>query len=124
MLKYLAKRLLFFVPTLFAISLITFIISINAPGDPVESMLNKNSGDGQSSEKLAQSGDYKSLRHELGFDLPVFYFSISNASSCDTLYKIGNASQRAVLERMCFTHGNWKDVLHYYVALNGLESDL
>ena len=38
MLKYIIKRILTFIPMLIAISLIAFIISINAPGDPVERM--------------------------------------------------------------------------------------
>ena len=39
MLKYLFKRLLIFIPTMVAITLVAFVISINAPGDPVEIML-------------------------------------------------------------------------------------
>ena len=36
MLKYTIKRLLVFIPMMIAISLIAFIISINAPWDPVD----------------------------------------------------------------------------------------
>ena len=36
MFKYVIKRVLTFMPMLIAISLLSFIISINAPGDPVE----------------------------------------------------------------------------------------
>ena len=36
MLKYTTQRILTFIPMLIAISLLSFIISINAPGDPVE----------------------------------------------------------------------------------------
>ena len=70
MLKYIAKRLIIFIPTLIAISLLTFVISINAPGDPVEAMLNKNSG-GEGNQTSRQGGEiaYVNLRHELGFDL-------------------------------------------------------
>jgi len=122
MLKYILKRVFIFIPTLFFISLITFIISINAPGDPVESMLNKNSGgDGQGSQKIATEKAYISLRHQYGFDLPVFYFSISNASSCDTLNQISKQSHRNNLERLSFQYGNWDDVAHYYKQLRDFE---
>lgn len=125
MLKYIAKRLLIFTPTLVAISLITFIISINAPGDPVESMLNKNSGgEGQLSDKIAQEKSYVELRHLMGLDLPVFYFAVTNATFSDALYKISNAGHRATLERMAFQHGNWKDVENYYASLKDLEVQL
>ena len=54
MLKYILKRLLIFIPTLIAISLLTFIISQKAPGDPVENMLNRNQGgEGQAATKIA-----------------------------------------------------------------------
>ena len=36
MLKYILKRLLIFIPTLFVIALATFYLSVNVPGDPVE----------------------------------------------------------------------------------------
>jgi peptide/nickel transport system permease protein len=125
MLRYIAKRLLIFIPTLIAISLITFIISINAPGDPVESMLNKNGGDeGQLSQKQAEENAYNELRHRLGFDLPVFYFSFSNATFCDTLYKISNANHRTTLEHIAFNFGNWKNVVRYYSSLKTFESEL
>ena len=39
MLKYIFKRILIFIPTLIIITLLGFIISINAPGDPVERMM-------------------------------------------------------------------------------------
>ena len=50
MLKYTLKRLLAFIPMIIAISLIAFIISINAPGDPVES-LTKAAGNEGGAEK-------------------------------------------------------------------------
>jgi peptide/nickel transport system permease protein len=124
MFKYIVKRLLYFIPTLIAISIITFIISVNAPGDPVESMLNKSSGEGQLSENLAYEASYSELRHRLNLDLPLFYFSINSASSCDTLFKINNMSHRAVLERMAFTYGDWKDVSRYYLSIKNLEASL
>ena len=43
MLQYITKRILTFIPMTTAISLIAFIISINAPGDPVE-RLTKSAG--------------------------------------------------------------------------------
>ncbi len=125
MLKYIVRRLFIFIPTLFAISLITFVISINSPGDPVEMMLNKNSGgDGQLAEKLSSEKTYNELRHKLGFDLPVFYFSITNATYCDTLYKISNSSHRAVLEHLSFIIGNNAAVMHYYKVVNNLELEI
>lgn len=125
MLQYILKRVLIFIPTLIVISLLTFLISINAPGDPVDTMLNKNAGgDGQSSDKLATEKAYDNLRHKLGLDLPFFYFSFTNATYPDTLYKISKANHRETLERISYTYGNWPDVATYYLDIRQLEMAL
>lgn len=125
MLKYIFKRILIFIPTLLIISLVTFVISINAPGDPVESMLNKSAGgEGQASQKLATEKAYNELRHQLGLDLPVFYFTFTNKTYPDTLHKISKISHRTNLERLSFEYGNWELVQNYYRLLINLENTL
>ncbi|MEO6883572.1 MAG: ABC transporter permease subunit [Bacteroidia bacterium] len=126
MLKYVLKRVLIFIPTILAISLLTFIISINAPGDPVDSMLNKNSsgGEGQVADKLSNEKAYIDLRHKLGLDLPLFYFSITNATASDTLYKVPKASRRVNLDRLSYMYGNWSDVSKYYGQIQKFENAL
>lgn len=39
MLKYIIKRLFWFVPTLFAVTIIGFLLLAAAPGDPVNMMI-------------------------------------------------------------------------------------
>ncbi|HTB05676.1 MAG TPA: ABC transporter permease [Bacteroidia bacterium] len=118
MLKYITKRILIFIPTLIVISLITFIISVNAPGDPVETILNKKQGEsGQSIKGLVNDATYISLRHKLGLDLPVFYFSITNATASDTLYKIAKVNVRDNYAHISFIYGNWPLVARYYGAV-------
>ncbi len=125
MLKYILKRLLIFIPTLIAISLLTFVISINAPGDPVETMLNQGGGgDGRSGEKLASEKTYEAKRHELGFDLPLFYFSLTNATFPDTLHRISKKAHRETLQRLSYEYGEWENVSSYYHTLRALESKL
>ena len=126
MLKYVLKRILIFIPTLIAVSLITFVISTNAPGDPIDGMLTKNQGGegGQASQRLATEKAYNSLRHELGFDRPVFYFTFTNATYCDTLYKIPKANRRTTLERLAYAYGNWQDVSKYYLSIRNFENDV
>jgi peptide/nickel transport system permease protein len=125
MLKYITKRTLIFIPTLIAISLITFLISINAPGDPVETILNKKSGEsGQSSKGLVDETAYISLRHKLGLDLPLFYFSLTNATSCDTLYRIAKVEVRENLQHISFNYGNWPLVANYYGTIKKFTQGL
>ncbi len=125
MLKYIVKRLLIFIPTLIAISLLTFVISINAPGDPVETMLNQSvGGDGMSGEKLANEKSYIDKRKELGFDLPLFYFAFTNATYPDTLYKIPKKLHRDNLQRLSYEYGVWNNVSNYYLALRNFENSI
>jgi len=122
MLKYTIKRVLTFIPMLIAISLIAFIISINAPGDPVE-RLSKAAGNEGSAEQ--QSGASKKIKQELrkklGLDLPIFYLSISDLASSDTLYKIQDKYHKANLEELTHQSGNWQAVSDYYNQLLSLQ---
>jgi len=118
MFKYALKRILTFIPMLIAISLIAFIISINAPGDPVE-RLSKAAGNEGSAEK--QSGASKKIKQELrkklGLDLPIFYLSITDLSSCDTLYRVQDRYHKENLESLTHQSGNWEAVSDYYTTL-------
>jgi peptide/nickel transport system permease protein len=127
MLKYIIKRILIFIPTLIAISLITFVISINAPGDPVDTILNKKSGGeaGQAANKNAvDESAYISLRHKLGLDLPLFYCSLTNATNSDTLYRIPKADVRSNLEHLSYIYGNWPYIASYYSVIKGFAAAL
>ena len=57
MLKYTIKRLLVFIPMMIAISLIAFIISINAPGDPVDRLTKAAGNEGGAEETGAAKQD-------------------------------------------------------------------
>ncbi len=125
MFQYILKRLLLFFPTLIAISFLTFFISINAPGDPVEIMLNRiESNESHGAQKSAEEKDYNELRHTLGLDLPVFYFSLTDATVSDTLYKIPKIVHRQTLKRLSNEYGSWENVSEYYKSLQLLEMSL
>jgi peptide/nickel transport system permease protein len=59
--RYLAKRLLLFLPTLFGTLTLVFFLIHLVPGDPVEVMLGET----------ASGADKETLRRELGLDLPL-----------------------------------------------------
>ena len=122
MFKYAIKRILTFIPMLIAISLLSFVISINAPGDPVE-RLSKAAGNEGSAEK--QSGASKKIKQELrkklGLDLPIFYFSVTDLASSDTLYRIQDKYHKKNLEALTHQSGNWRAVSDYYNALLKLQ---
>src|SRR5260370_2576135 len=63
MLGFVARRLLYLVPVLVAVSLLTFLIASLLPGDLASVML----GDQATPEKVA------ALRHDMGLDQPVWW---------------------------------------------------
>ena len=121
---YILKRILIFIPTLFIISLLTFILIAAAPGDPADTMLNRSSSEGQATDKLATDRSYRELRHKLGLDLPIFYFSFTNAAQSDTLIRIPTLNHREMLDRMVYNHGNWPQIETYYHELKQLEFEI
>lgn len=81
MIQYTIRRLLWMVPTLLAIALFSFWISIEAPGDPVERLM-QFSDDGSGSANQARTEQLKEQwRERLGLNKPLFYASITPAQS-------------------------------------------
>ena len=81
MFKYILTRILYFIPTLFIITLLTFLLSQAAPGDPVETRLQggmQGAQGGGMSEKQAGEKAYIEMSKKLGLDLPAFYFSLNS----------------------------------------------
>lgn len=82
MLSYVLKRILWFIPTLFAVTIIGFILLANAPGDPVNILSNSAKASGNIEEQKTF------WRKKLGLDLPLFYFSVTTLAEPDTLYRV------------------------------------
>ena len=122
MFKYVIKRVLTFMPMLIAISLLSFIISINAPGDPVERLSKAAGSEGSAEQQSGASKKIKEeLRKKLGLDLPIFYFSITDLASSDTLYKVQDKYHKVNLEELTHQSGNWQEVSDYYASLLQLQ---
>lgn len=119
MIRYIIKRLLLFIPTLFVISLLAFVISVKAPGDPVEILSGSGAQGGNSNQKMSKV-QKDSIRTRLGLDLPLFYFSLATQADSDTLYKITDKSHRNVLDRLTRRYGNWSLVSEWYIGLQAM----
>ena len=106
MTTYLVKRLLWFIPGVFIITLLAFAISVNAPGDPLavyKSELDKIDTENREQEALI----VQQWRQKLGLDLPVFYLSLSSLSSPSASLTANlSAEERIALKRLSFVSGN------------------
>jgi len=125
MLRYIAKRILLFVPTLVIITVIGFAISVNAPGDPVERMMTAAGSGGEvGTQSASQIEQKKYWKQKLGLDLPLFYFSLAKFSYPDTLYRIYDKNEREALGRLLDQYGNWEQISVYYQRMNTLYTSL
>jgi peptide/nickel transport system permease protein len=105
MLGYVLKRILWFVPTLFAVTIIGFILLANAPGYPVNILSNGAKASGNIEEQKTF------WRKKLGLDLPLFYFSITTLSEPDTLYKVYDEQQLKIIKEDLKENGGYKNYI-------------
>jgi peptide/nickel transport system permease protein len=117
MLKYIARRLLVAIPTLFAILLITFAISRNVPGDPIFLEMDAQFREGRNISPERRNQEYARLSHEKGLDLPLFYLGMSSMAEPDTLHRIMFMGDRKNLAEMVNLYGDWPQIETYYHSL-------
>lgn len=97
------------------------MLSVSVPGDPVEQMLSSNTESGSVQNAMASEQAYIKKRKELGLDLPVFYFSLSNEATPKDLHLIPKKFHRNNLSRLIAKYGNWPLIDQYYESIKKLE---
>lgn len=117
--NYLLKRLLWSIPTLFAVVIIGFVLLVYSPGDPLETVI----GISADEDPLNPNSQYiekqkKDWEEKLGLNLPLFYVTIQSASLPDTLYKIGNKKEKETIRTLCLLTGKPSQVMAYRKLLN------
>ena len=118
MFQYIVKRILIFIPTFFAISLIIFGLSKMAPGDPVNLMISDGpQGSAGNQTLLSVEENYLIKAKKLGLDKPAFYFSFTSAAYPKDLYKIVKSEHRNLVSRLISVYGNSEAVKAYYQQL-------
>jgi peptide/nickel transport system permease protein len=123
MLKYLLRRLLIIVPTMFAIMSLSFMISRNTPGDIVATIASSDAADQHSSFRTREDGqrEYQRVKTDLGLDGPVFYVSMKSIAYPDTMHRILRRNEKRGLQRLIARYGNWEEISNYYHAVCRLE---
>ncbi|HAE14436.1 MAG TPA: hypothetical protein DCG24_09390, partial [Bacteroidetes bacterium] len=117
--KVLLRRLLFFLPTLVVISLLSFLISISAPGDPVDRLLPTAGTSGETglvSKRIME--ERQAMRHRLGLDLPAFYLSVSSLSMAAEMPDFQNPEEEEAWRRLTQLCGNAKAATNVYQAFD------
>jgi len=118
MIKKVFHRILIFIPTILLISLLAFIISVNAPGDPVEKLVIAMGQDGASNQNQSTNLAAKNkIRKSLGLDRPLFYVGLGTVADCDTLYRIIDRQERDALEVLNREVGDWGLLMEFNVLV-------
>ncbi len=108
---------------LLAISLMAFIININAPGNPVDNIATTLDNSAVNASQATNQNKKAEIRHNLGLDQPVFYFSISSLADSDTLYRVTEKAYRENLNRLTDKYGNWEAISSFYKSCIKLKND-
>jgi peptide/nickel transport system permease protein len=117
MLKFILKRVFFFIPTWLAISVVVFQLSQCTSGDPVAIRLQNDDEKSNSNANL-----YEQTARQMGYDKPTFYVSITSKAYPDTLYKILRKDQRTALENLINQYGNWREISAYHHSIKSFLS--
>ena len=114
---YFLRRLLYLPLSLLLLSLLCFLLIRLAPGDPVRQRMSAEGMRSTGQDPVAYARNYRQVASELGYDLPPFYFVVTNAAIPDTLYRIVESEHRSTVTTLAQRYGDWQAVQHYYHTL-------
>jgi peptide/nickel transport system permease protein len=122
--RYLGRKLLILLPSLFIITSLVFVFQKAAfeqtsfsTGEE-EASLRPGAVSTKTSEQVRRQ-----YWHKTGQDLPVFYLSVRTWAEPDTLYRVWSARDRSFLRKMLQAYGHWPTIHAYYQSLLALEND-
>ncbi|QMU30642.1 ABC transporter permease [Adhaeribacter radiodurans] len=117
MLRYVLKRLLLVLPTLWIICSLVFILSKVVPGTCQDWQQGEI---GQTLDQVESPGRTNNPEPIV----PLFYFSIRSQAEPDTLYRVQPETHRLFLKSLILTYGNWPAIATFYHTLAALEKQL
>lgn len=121
MIKYSVKRLLFFIPSVFFISVLCFVLLRSMPGDVVDSVIRAQTDERSLSQKEIFSKKYREKAAELGMDLPSFYVELSSLATPRHLSYEWNPVRKKVIAALISETGNSKTAEAWYNDVENIE---
>ncbi len=119
MLAFVLKRGIWFLPTLFIITIVAFGLSKMAPGDPVYLYMEGSSGNLPDNRKVRERM-YVETKKKLELDYPAFYFSFQPKAYPDTLYRLLTKDERTTARMLVAQFGDWPSIQNYLQELENL----
>ncbi|HNR19754.1 MAG TPA: ABC transporter permease [Bacteroidia bacterium] len=119
MLRFLLKRIFFFLPVLAVVVLLAFGLSSLAPFNPLDKILESEKSTSGGSVPVGQL-QKKFWIEKLGLDLPLFYFAVKPLSYSSSLEKIYNKEDKEFVQRLINEYGNTTSAVSFCEKLNQL----
>ncbi|HWF45332.1 MAG TPA: ABC transporter permease [Candidatus Kapabacteria bacterium] len=110
MIQYIIRRILLFIPTLFAITVISFIITRMAPGDPAELKAGAGGEGGQRANQQINEQIIKQIRAQWHLDKPIWYWTVL------TDEKDNNGDLKSISDRLTFHWNGTQNGYHLWMA--------
>ncbi|MFM7079806.1 MAG: ABC transporter permease, partial [Bacteroidota bacterium] len=124
MVKYTLVRLFWFIPGVFIVSLLAFVISVNAPGDPVDVMM-AGEAEADMDEPGMEVAIRKEWRERLGLDLPLFYISLTSLSTPSNAMTANlTPEERLAVNKLAFVSGNGTNSVLMHASFTGMWDTL
>lgn len=120
MFKYTVKRILYFFPTLIAISFLAFGLSKCTPGDPANRCEDTSSLAAVNNCEV----EYQRWAELFGLTGPTFYFELTSKAYPDTLHRITQKDKRENWETLISHYGNWEEISNYKNAIQATQLKL
>lgn len=110
MLRYVLKRFLLLLPTLWIICSLVFLLSKAIPGTCLDWQL------GETSQTLRGLGTNNAAAAAEPI-IPLFYFSLRSRAEPDTLYRVQPEANRLFLKNLVLTYGDWPVIAAFIARL-------
>lgn len=124
MIKYTVKRLLFFIPSVFFISVMCFLLIRSMPGDVVDHLIRDQTDERANDAKEVFTQKYRQKASELGTDLPSFYVELSSLSAPRHLSYEWNPVRKNVISAFIDETGNVKTSEAWYNSVENINAHL
>lgn len=125
MLRYTVKRLLFFIPSVFFISVLSFVLIRSVPGDTVDFLIRSQTDERSLSDSPQLfTKKYRAKAHELGADLPAFYVQLGTLSEPRSLSYEWNPVRKSVIRSSISETGNAQTAEAWYNSVEALDNSL
>lgn len=124
MIRYTVKRLLFFIPSVWVISVVTFLLIRSVPGDMVDFLIRAQTDErtGVTTETFGRK--YREKARELGTDLPAFYVELGTLALPRHLSYEWNPVRKEVISALVARTGNARTAEAWYNEVESLDSRL